>query len=65
MNEPAAQNGYVCFYNSKRWECYAPTVFAAVEKAREHFKPPKSKRHLVSAMLAEKNGQQVTHTAVD
>ena len=30
-----------------------------------HFKPPKSKQHLVSVVLAETDGKQVTHTAVD
>ena len=54
-------NGYVCFYNGKRWECYASSMFAAKEKAVAHFKPPKSKRHMVSVMLSEKDGKQVVH----
>ena len=54
-------NGYVCFYNGKRWECYANSMFAAKEKAVAHFKPPKSKRHTVSVVLAEKDGKQVVH----
>ena len=54
-------NGYVCFYNGKRWECYASSMFAAKEKAVAYFKPPKSKRHMVSVVLAEKDGKQVVH----
>ena len=54
-------NGYVCFYDDKRWECYASSMFAAKEKAVAHFKPPKSKRHMVSVVLAEKDGKQVVH----
>lgn len=54
-------NGYVCFYNGKRWECHASSMFDAKEKAVAHFKPPKSKQHMVSVVLAEKDGQQVVH----
>ena len=54
-------NGYIFFYNDKRLEVYAETLYAAQLKAIEHFKPPKSKRHMVHGMLAEKNGEQVTH----
>ena len=55
-------NGYVCFYDGKRWECYANSMFAAKEKAVAHFKPPKSKQHMVSVVLAEKDGKQVEHS---
>ena len=54
-------NGYVCLFNGKRFECHAETTFQAQQKAIEHFRPTKSKRHLVFVMLAEKNSQQVTH----
>ena len=54
-------NGYVCYYDGKRWECHASSMFAAKEKAVAHFKPPKSKQHMVSVVLAEKDGQQVVH----
>jgi hypothetical protein len=47
-------NGYICMYGSSRFECYAKTQYDAVQKAIAHFKPPKSKRHLVHAHLAEK-----------
>ena len=57
-------SGYVCFYDGKRWECYASSMFAAKEKAVAHFKPPKSKQHMVSAVLAEKDGKQVEHSGL-
>ena len=55
-------NGYIAFYNGKQHELYADTLLEAKDKAIQHFKPPKSKKHMVSVMLAEKDGQQVTHT---
>ena len=54
-------NGYVCFYAGKRWECYASSMLDAKEKAVAYFKPPKSKPHMVSVVLAEKDGKQVVH----
>ena len=54
-------NGYVCFYYHKRIEVYADSLFAAKEKAVAEFKAPKSKRHMVSVMLAEKGGEPVVH----
>lgn len=56
-------NGYVFFYNGKRFEVYADTLYTANLKAIEYFKPPKSKRHMVHGMIAERNGEQVTHVA--
>ncbi len=56
-------NGYICFYLQQRWETHAPTQWAATLAARAHFKPPKSKLHLVHAHLAEKNGAPYVHTA--
>jgi hypothetical protein len=56
-------NGYICFYLNQRWETHAPTQWAATVAARAHFKPPKSKRHLVHAHLAEKDGAPYVHTA--
>lgn len=56
--------GYVFFYNGKRIELYATTMLRATELARNHFKPPKSKRHMVHGMIAERDdGSQVTHSA--
>ena len=55
-------NGYVCFYDGKRWECHAESSYKAQQLAIKHFNPPKSKQHRVSVMLAEKNGEQVVHS---
>lgn len=55
-------NGYVCFYNSQRWECRAYSQAEATEKAIVHFKVNKRNRHMVSVVLAEKDGKQVIHT---
>jgi hypothetical protein len=52
--------GYIALYGSKRIELYADSLFAAKNKALESFRPPKSKRHLVSVHLAEKDGETVT-----
>lgn len=58
--------GFVCFYNSKRIEVYAASMYAAKLQAIEQFKAPKSKQHMVSVVLAERpNGSEVTHVAVD
>ena len=55
-------NGYIAFYNQKTFEVQAKSSYEAQQKAVEHFKPPKSKQHMVSVVLAEKEGKQVTHT---
>lgn len=55
--------GYVCFYNGKRYEVQAKSLFDAKTKAVAYFKPPKSKVYMVSVTLAEKHGETVTHTA--
>lgn len=52
--------GYIALYGDKRWELYADSLYAAKQKADEHFKPPKSKRHLVTVHLVEKDGETVT-----
>jgi hypothetical protein len=56
-------NGYICFYRGKRIEVYADTTLQAQTKAAAQFKARKA--YEVSVMLAEKNGEQVTHTAID
>lgn len=55
-------NGYVAFYNSQRHELYAESLWDAKQKAVAFFKAPKSKAHLVTVMLAEKDNQPVVHT---
>jgi IMP cyclohydrolase len=56
-------NGYVAFYNNKRIEVHAETLYAAKQKAIVELKVPKKREHMVSVVLAEKDGEQVTHTA--
>ena len=65
IGERTKLNGYVCLFAGKRFECRAETSYQAQQKAIEHFKPAKSRRHLVSVVLAEKNGKQVTHAPID
>lgn len=55
-------NGYIFFYGDKRTEVYADSLYAAKLKAVEHFKVKPNKAHLVHGMIAERNGEQVTHS---
>jgi hypothetical protein len=55
-------NGYIAFFNGKQTEIHAETQYAAKVKAEEFFKPVKSKKHLITVVLAEKEGKQVVHT---
>lgn len=56
-------SGYVYFYNGKEIAVYAPDKAAAKDKAVAHFKPPKSKSHMVHGMIAEdKDGKPVIHS---
>lgn len=57
--------GYIGFFNGRREEFLADSLYEAKQQAVEHFSPPKSRVHLVSVTLAEKDGETVTHTAVD
>ncbi len=56
-------NGYVGFYKSQRKEVYADTICQAQLKLAKEFKAKKSWE--VHVVLAEKDGEQVTHVAVD
>ncbi|MPR11943.1 hypothetical protein [Microvirga tunisiensis] len=58
-------NGYKAFYNGRETDIHADTLLQAKEKAVAFFKPPKSKTHMVHVHLCEKDGEQVTHVAVD
>lgn len=62
-------NGYICFYRGERHEVYAFTPLAAQESARQHFQKKYPRRKVkgydINVNLAEVNGEQVTHTAVD
>lgn len=54
-------NGYICFFNGKRHEVHASSLWEAKQKAIAQFKPRRSQEHMVSVLLAEKDGKQVTH----
>lgn len=54
--------GYIAIWNGKRAEIQANSLFDAKTKAIEILKVPKSKQGLLSVMLAEKDGKEVTHT---
>ncbi len=58
-------NGYVAFYKGKRIEVYADTSYKAQQKAAEIFKVKPNKAYQVTVVLAEVDGKQVVHTAVD
>lgn len=55
------QHGYIAYYNGKKIEIHAPSLYAAKQEAVKQFNVPKKKEYLVSVMLAEKNGQPVIH----
>lgn len=57
----AQTNGYIAFYRGKQIEVYAPTSYEAQQLAAKQLKAKKS--YEVTVMLAERNGEQVTHTA--
>lgn len=56
-----AKLGYAAFYNGKTYGLYANSLLDAKNKAVEHFKVPKSKQHMVSVILAEKDDKPVVH----
>lgn len=53
-------NGYKAFYRGRTVEVEAETSLAAQEIAAEKFKA--RKRHEVTVVLCEKDGQQVVHS---
>lgn len=55
-------NTYIALFNGRQIEVSAVTSYAAQLKAIETFKPAKSKRHLVTVHLAEKDGAEVAQT---
>ena len=56
-------NGYVAFYRGKRIEVIAETSYEAQKKAAAQFKAKKP--YEVIVVLAEKGGEQITHTATE
>lgn len=47
-------NTYLAYYNSQQIQVQASSSSNAYDKAVTHFKPPKSKQHMVHVYLAEK-----------
>ena len=56
-------NGYVAFYKGKRIEVQAPTSYDAQCRAAVIFRARLARD--VTVVLAEKDGEQVTHTPVE
>ncbi len=54
-------NGYVCFYNSKRFEVYADSSYLAQCVAAEKLRIKRRLQHKITVILAEKDGESVTH----
>lgn len=54
------ENGYIAFYKGKEKEVYAKSSYEAQQKAAKLFGAKKS--YDVTVVLAEKNGEQVTHS---
>lgn len=55
-------NKYIAFYNGRQEEVTSATLYGAKLAAIAIFRPRKSQEHMVSVVLAEKDGQPVTHT---
>jgi hypothetical protein len=55
-------NGYIAFCGSRRTEVYANTSYEAQTMAAKFFKMRPSKQHMISVVLCEKGGEQVTHS---
>jgi len=62
-------NGYICFYNGERYEVHADTPLKAQEQVQALVQAKYKRRRIrpwhISVALAERNGEQVTHVAVD
>lgn len=57
-------NGYIAYYRNKQIEIWAPTSYAAQEKAAKQFKARKS--YEVTVVLCERaDGSQVTHSTAE
>lgn len=52
-------NGYVCFYNGKRYEVHANSSYGAQKKCAAENKIEKG--YKIEVILAEKDETQVTH----
>jgi hypothetical protein len=54
-------NGYICMFLGKRAEVMANDLWQAKQKAIQALNVPKSKQGLLSIVLAEVEGNQITH----
>lgn len=57
-------NGYIGFYQGKQTEVFAPNLYQAKSQVIQKFKVGKKHTGLVAVVLAEKNGQPVTHAPI-
>lgn len=57
-----AMHGYVAMYNRKKIEVRAADLYSAKQKAVAELGVRKKQEHMVSVMLAEKDGKPVVHT---
>ena len=58
-------NGYIGIYKGKQYETRAETSYKAQQQLQEQIQATtrrKVKGYDISVILAEKNGEQVTHT---
>lgn len=54
--------GYIGIWKSHQCEVYADSLWQAKQAVIAKLKVPKKQHHMVSVMLAEKDGQPVIHT---
>lgn len=52
-------NGYICFHKGKKYEIYAESTYAAQKKCALENKIKKA--YEITVVLAEENGEPVTH----
>lgn len=53
-------NKYKAYFNNREDTVESDTLWGAVQKARQLFKPAKSKEHMVHCVLIEKDGDPVS-----
>jgi hypothetical protein len=58
--EANQMNGYIAFYRGRQIEVYSDSSYQAQQKAAAIFKAKKA--YEVTVVIAEKNGEQVTHS---
>ena len=58
-------NKYIAFYNGKKEIILADTSYSAQCNAARVFNVSDKKSHLISVMLAEKDGQPIIHSTAN